>query len=130
MKSVLPTTSSRLSRLPAWRPGGLLLTRPASGGGVTVNSGGSLQLQLFPPNNSSPVLKALTLNGIGFNGFGALQSFGGASVAATWAGAIALQSTTALGADAGSQLLISSAYKNDSETLELLAADVMPAFAG
>jgi F420-dependent oxidoreductase-like protein len=31
--------------------------------------------------------------------------------------------------DAGVQLLISSAYKNDSETLELLAADVMPAFA-
>jgi len=32
--------------------------------------------------------------------------------------------------DAGVQLLISSAYKNDAETLELLAADVMPAFAG
>lgn len=30
--------------------------------------------------------------------------------------------------DAGVQLLISSAYKNDSETLELLAADVMPRF--
>jgi alkanesulfonate monooxygenase SsuD/methylene tetrahydromethanopterin reductase-like flavin-dependent oxidoreductase (luciferase family) len=32
--------------------------------------------------------------------------------------------------DAGVQLLISSAYKNDAETLELLAADVMPGFAG
>jgi F420-dependent oxidoreductase-like protein len=32
--------------------------------------------------------------------------------------------------DAGVQLLISSAYKNDVETLELLAADVMPAFVG
>ena len=32
--------------------------------------------------------------------------------------------------DTGVQLLISSAYKNDSETLELLAADVMPRFAG
>jgi F420-dependent oxidoreductase-like protein len=32
--------------------------------------------------------------------------------------------------DAGVQLLISSAFKNDVETLELLAADVMPAFAG
>jgi F420-dependent oxidoreductase-like protein len=32
--------------------------------------------------------------------------------------------------DAGVQLLISSAYKNDVETLELMAADVMPAFAG
>jgi alkanesulfonate monooxygenase SsuD/methylene tetrahydromethanopterin reductase-like flavin-dependent oxidoreductase (luciferase family) len=32
--------------------------------------------------------------------------------------------------DAGVQLLISSAYKNDAETLELLAADVMPAFVG
>jgi alkanesulfonate monooxygenase SsuD/methylene tetrahydromethanopterin reductase-like flavin-dependent oxidoreductase (luciferase family) len=32
--------------------------------------------------------------------------------------------------DAGVQLLISSAYKNDAETLELLAGDVMPAFAG
>ena len=31
--------------------------------------------------------------------------------------------------DAGVQLLISSSYKNDSETFELLAADVMPAFA-
>ena len=31
--------------------------------------------------------------------------------------------------DAGVQLLISSAYKNDRETLELLAADVMPHFA-
>jgi hypothetical protein len=31
--------------------------------------------------------------------------------------------------DAGVQLLISSAYKNDSETLELLAADVMPGFS-
>ena len=31
--------------------------------------------------------------------------------------------------DAGSQLLISSACRNDAETLELLAADVMPAFA-
>ena len=31
--------------------------------------------------------------------------------------------------DAGVQLLISSAYKNDAETLELLAADVMPRFA-
>lgn len=31
--------------------------------------------------------------------------------------------------DAGVQLLISSAYKNDMETLELLAADVMPRFA-
>ena len=30
--------------------------------------------------------------------------------------------------DAGVQLLISSAYKNDAETLELLAADVMPKF--
>jgi alkanesulfonate monooxygenase SsuD/methylene tetrahydromethanopterin reductase-like flavin-dependent oxidoreductase (luciferase family) len=30
--------------------------------------------------------------------------------------------------DAGVQLLISSAYKNDAETLELLAADVMPVF--
>jgi F420-dependent oxidoreductase-like protein len=32
--------------------------------------------------------------------------------------------------DAGVQLLISSAYRNDTETLELLAADVMPGFAG
>ena len=31
--------------------------------------------------------------------------------------------------DAGVQLLISSAYRNDHETLELLAADVMPHFA-
>jgi alkanesulfonate monooxygenase SsuD/methylene tetrahydromethanopterin reductase-like flavin-dependent oxidoreductase (luciferase family) len=31
--------------------------------------------------------------------------------------------------DAGVQLLISSAYKNDRETFELLAADVMPHFA-
>ncbi|WP_428672846.1 LLM class F420-dependent oxidoreductase [Reyranella sp.] len=31
--------------------------------------------------------------------------------------------------DAGSQLLISSAWRNDLETIELLAADVMPAFA-
>jgi hypothetical protein len=31
--------------------------------------------------------------------------------------------------DAGVQLLISSAYKNDLETHELLAADVMPRFA-
>ncbi len=31
--------------------------------------------------------------------------------------------------DAGVQLLISSAYKNDAETVELLAADVMPKFA-
>jgi alkanesulfonate monooxygenase SsuD/methylene tetrahydromethanopterin reductase-like flavin-dependent oxidoreductase (luciferase family) len=32
--------------------------------------------------------------------------------------------------DAGVQLLISSAYKNDAETHELLAADVMPRFRG
>ena len=32
--------------------------------------------------------------------------------------------------DAGSQLLIGSAWRNDAETLELLAADVMPRFAG
>jgi len=32
--------------------------------------------------------------------------------------------------DAGVQLLISSAYKNDRETHELLASDVMPHFAG
>lgn len=32
--------------------------------------------------------------------------------------------------DAGSQLLISSAWRNDAETHELLAAEVMPAFAG
>lgn len=32
--------------------------------------------------------------------------------------------------DAGVQLLISSAYKNDQETLELMAADVLPQFAG
>jgi F420-dependent oxidoreductase-like protein len=31
--------------------------------------------------------------------------------------------------DAGSQLLISSAWRNDAETHEMLAADVMPAFA-
>jgi len=31
--------------------------------------------------------------------------------------------------DAGSQLLISSAWRNDPETFDLLAADVMPAFA-
>ncbi len=31
--------------------------------------------------------------------------------------------------DAGSQLLIASAWRNDPETLELLAADVMPKFA-
>jgi len=30
--------------------------------------------------------------------------------------------------DAGVQLLISSAYRNDAETHELLAADVMPRF--
>ena len=30
--------------------------------------------------------------------------------------------------DAGVQLLISSAYKNDAETLELLAVEVMPKF--
>jgi hypothetical protein len=30
--------------------------------------------------------------------------------------------------DAGVQLFISSAYKNDAETLELLAADIMPKF--
>src|SRR5882724_9479998 len=35
MNSVEPATSSRLSRLPAWRPGGLLLTRPSSGAGAT-----------------------------------------------------------------------------------------------
>ena len=32
--------------------------------------------------------------------------------------------------DAGSQLLIANAWRNDAETLELLAADVMPKFAG
>jgi alkanesulfonate monooxygenase SsuD/methylene tetrahydromethanopterin reductase-like flavin-dependent oxidoreductase (luciferase family) len=32
--------------------------------------------------------------------------------------------------DAGVQLLISSTYKNDVETLELLASEVMPRFAG
>ncbi|MFI5031260.1 MAG: LLM class F420-dependent oxidoreductase [Reyranellales bacterium] len=32
--------------------------------------------------------------------------------------------------EAGTQLLISSAHKNDAETLELLASDVMPKFAG
>jgi len=31
--------------------------------------------------------------------------------------------------DAGAQLLISSAYRNDAETHELLASDVMPHFA-
>ena len=31
--------------------------------------------------------------------------------------------------DAGVQLLIASSFKNDAETLELLAADVMPKFA-
>ena len=31
--------------------------------------------------------------------------------------------------DAGVQLLVSSAYRNDPETHELLAADVMPHFA-
>jgi len=31
---------------------------------------------------------------------------------------------------AGTQLLISSAYKNDQETLEILARDIMPGFAG
>ena len=35
MYSVDPATSSRLSRLPAWRPGGLLLTRPISTAGAT-----------------------------------------------------------------------------------------------
>ncbi len=35
MYSVLPATSSLLSRLPACRPGGLLLTRPSSGAGAT-----------------------------------------------------------------------------------------------
>jgi alkanesulfonate monooxygenase SsuD/methylene tetrahydromethanopterin reductase-like flavin-dependent oxidoreductase (luciferase family) len=32
--------------------------------------------------------------------------------------------------DAGVQLLISGVYRNDRETLELLAADVMPRFHG
>ena len=31
----MPATSSWLSRLPACRPGGLLLTRPSSGAGAT-----------------------------------------------------------------------------------------------
>ena len=31
--------------------------------------------------------------------------------------------------DAGAQLVISSAYKNDAETLELLASDVIPRFS-
>ena len=35
MYSVVPATSSRLSRLPACRAGGLLLTRPSSGAGAT-----------------------------------------------------------------------------------------------
>ncbi len=34
-RASMPATSSRLSRLPAWRPGGLLLTRPSSGAGAT-----------------------------------------------------------------------------------------------
>ena len=32
------------------------------------------------------------------------------------------------GADAGVQMLISSAFKNDMETLELLGAEIMPHF--
>ena len=32
--------------------------------------------------------------------------------------------------DAGSPMMILSSYKNDVETLELFAADVMPKFAG
>src|SRR5262249_53572538 len=40
MYSVLPATSSRLSRLPAWRPGGTLETRPASGAGAPHRLGG------------------------------------------------------------------------------------------
>ncbi len=31
--------------------------------------------------------------------------------------------------DAGSQLLIANAWRNDAETLELMAADIMPGFA-
>jgi hypothetical protein len=30
--------------------------------------------------------------------------------------------------DAGTQLLISSSYRNDAETFELMAADIMPRF--
>ena len=35
MYKVAPAISSRLSRLPAWRPGGLLLRRPISAAGAT-----------------------------------------------------------------------------------------------
>src|SRR3989442_147740 len=35
MYSVVPATRSLLSRLPAWVPGGVLLTRPISGAGAT-----------------------------------------------------------------------------------------------
>jgi hypothetical protein len=44
MNSVVPATSSLLSRFPAWIHGGLLLTRPALGGGATP---------MLPKNGSS-----------------------------------------------------------------------------
>lgn len=70
-------------------------------GSVTVNSGGTLALS----NTNTVATKALTLNGSGAGGVGALQNLSGTN---TWGGTVNLASTSAIGVSAG-QLTISGA---------------------
>ena len=67
-------------------------------GGVTVTSGGRIQLN----GGVSIGTEALTLNGTGISGSGALQNTGGNN---TWGGAITLASATRINSDSGTLTL-------------------------
>jgi large repetitive protein len=80
----------------------VVVSAVAEGGtGTLVNSGGTLQLDLDPLNGGLPSTvsgETLQLNGAGFGAIGALNNRTGTN---TWAAAIALNSSSSIGVDAG-----------------------------
>jgi autotransporter-associated beta strand protein len=84
--------------------------------GTVVNGGATLQLQ----NLAAPMTReALTLNGSGFNGAGALENLAGAN---TWDRLITLDSNSAIAADPGTTLVIDQPISDDDPVSGLTRA--------
>lgn len=64
-----------------------------------LSGGGSIQMV----GNGLDIVNDVTIQGTGYNGFGALQSIG----TNTWSGVISVANTSSLGAGAGSEMIIS-----------------------
>gem|GEM_PF-2560618 len=92
----------------------------SSSRGTVVESGASLALAGLNGNlNISD--EALTLNGTGVNGIGALYNDDGSN---TWGGSVTLASDAGIGAEAGSKLSITHGIDGDGGLIKLGAGEV------